>query len=565
MKNDQALVQAAQAEGVLPAQASEVLNDPSPSWVVTALSFVGAQFAVWPFLVFLALLGYKIFFEPPMSFVLAGLLLTVAVLGMRQAKGLFVTHLCFTALLLGMGLLAFSIGFARRGDNGVLLVLLAVQVGAALLVRVDWVQRILGFMAAFTFMLVFIGSISLDDDRAWRMAMPHLANAALLALAWAAWCAYEARLSTHALARNASAFSSGVGVALLYAALVSSGSVFTMGSLWGSGTRMGSADSATAGTAQLFQLSWLVGLQWLLTLGACAWLVRRWGLHGADKRRELLALSLVYLCLMVLAFFTHDAGVVALVGTVALATGRKRLLALALFVLLAQLSGFYYALAWPLVKKAGVLAVVGASLGVALWLLQRMVGQTHAAATGTPNPTTGRGRFALPLIAVGALLSLGAANYDVLKKEQVIAGGQKIFIALAPRDPRSLMQGDYMALNFGFPLDIQSRLGQGNDDGIQRRASVVAKLDERSVATVLRVAAPNEPLAAGEMLLPLQRKNNNWVLVTDAFYFPEGMGTPFSQARFGEFRALPDGRALLVGLVNEQLVPIVAQRRVQSN
>lgn len=565
MKSEQALVQAAQAEALLPAHASEVLNDPAPSWVVTVLSFVGAQFAVWPFLAFLALLGFKVFFQAPMSFVLSGLLLVVGVLGMRQARGLFVTHLCFTALLLGMALLVFSLGIARNGVNGVMLVLLAVQVGAALLVRVDWVLRILGFMAAFTFMMIFIGAISADHHRTWRMAFPHLINGVVLALAWAAWCVHEARLSTHALARNTSAFASGVGVALLYVALVSSDSALTLGSMWGSSTRMGSADSATAGMAQLFRLSWVVGLQWLLTLGAWVWLVRHWNLHKSDKRRELLALRLVYLCLLVFAFFTRDGGVVALVGTVALATGRKRLLALALLVLLAQLSGFYYALAWPLVKKAGVLAVVGASLGVALWLLQRWYGQTSSAAHSTPSAWAGPTRYALPLIALGALLSLGAANYDVMKKEQVIASGQKIYIALAPRDPRSLMQGDYMALNFGFPRDIQGALDSGDDGRTQRRATVVAKLDERSVATVLRMAAAQESLAPGEILLPLQRKNNNWVLVTDAFHFPEGMGTPFGQARFGEFRALPDGRALLVGLADDKLQPIIAARKPAAN
>jgi uncharacterized membrane-anchored protein len=414
-------------------------------------------------------------------------------------------------------------------------------------------------------MMIFIGSVGLNDNAAWRWAFPRLSNAALLALVWAGWCANEVRLSTHALARNTSAFADGVGVALLYVALVSSGSVFTMGGLFDSGTRMGSADSAKAGMAQLFSFTWVSGLQWLLTLGAWAWLTHRWNLSAPAKRRTLLAISLVYLCLMVFAFFTHDAGVVAIVGTVALATGRKRILALALLVLLAQLSGFYYALAWPLVKKAGVLALVGAGLGVALWVLQRVYGAPRSPAGAGTGVATGRARFALPLIALGALASLGTANYDVMKKEQVIAGGQKIYIALAPRDPRSLMQGDYMALNFGFPREIQSVLDQADTGHSQRSASVVAMLDARGVATVLRVAAAQEPLASGEMLLPLQRKSNNWTLVTDAFYFPEGMGTPFSQARFGEFRALPDGRTLLVGLADEQLLPIVAQRRASSH
>jgi uncharacterized membrane-anchored protein len=44
--------------------------------------------------------------------------------------------------------------------------------------------------------------------------------------------------------------------------------------------------------------------------------------------------------------------------------------------------------------------------------------------------------------------------------------------------------------------------------------------------------------------------------VTDAWFFPEGDGARWSGARFGEFRLLPDGRALLVGMADRELKPI---------
>ena len=93
------------------------------------------------------------------------------------------------------------------------------------------------------------------------------------------------------------------------------------------------------------------------------------------------------------------------------------------------------------------------------------------------------------------------------------------------------------------------------------RRMLVATLDARGVATVRRLAQDGAPLAAGERLLPVKRLQGDWVLVTDAFYFPEGQGEPFAQARFGEFRALPDGRALLVGLADEHLQPIAPAPR----
>jgi uncharacterized membrane-anchored protein len=575
MSQDHTLVNVAQSEGLLPERASEIANDPSPSWVITTLSFIGAQFTVWPFLLLIALIGGRNFYEPPQSFVLAAVLIVGAVLGLRASLPIFVSHLCFSALLTGMGLLVFSLFFAMKVGNLALIILLLVTIGAALLVRVPWVQRLLGMGAAVTAMLILpklYGSDGSSDERGLRMmylAFPPLVNTLLIAAAWATWCVLEVRLSVHKLARNTGAFMDGVGVALLAAQVYASGSFFRGGGVFDSGTRAGSADSPAAGTAALFALNWVVVLQLLTTIAAWWWLTKRWQLGAAGKRREWALLSLVYLCLAVLGFFTRDGGVVAIVGTVALATGRTRVLALAIFVLLTQLSGFYYALAWPLVHKAGLLVIMGAFIAVFLWALRRQ----FAAASAAPHTATrhaARPALAMGLVAVGAVLSLGAANYDVMKKEQVISGGQKIYIALVPRDPRSLLQGDYMALNFGFPANVQTALDK--DDLMQQTVSVAAALDSKGVATVLRVIDPTtldiSALPSGQIRLPLQRKGGQWVLVTDAFYFPEGRGEPFKQAKFGEFRALADGRALLVGLADGSLRPISPSRdkaATQSN
>ena len=42
--------------------------------------------------------------------------------------------------------------------------------------------------------------------------------------------------------------------------------------------------------------------------------------------------------------------------------------------------------------------------------------------------------------------------------------------------------------------------------------------------------------------------HGDWVLVSDAWSFPEGEAARWSRARFGEFRVDANGRALLVGL-----------------
>src|SRR5690606_9942359 len=56
---------------------------------------------------------------------------------------------------------------------------------------------------------------------------------------------------------------------------------------------------------------------------------------------------------------------------------------------------------------------------------------------------------------VAGLLVLGAVNYAIYAKERVIRDGDVVFLELAPVDPRSLMQGDYMALRFRLADQIE--------------------------------------------------------------------------------------------------------------
>src|SRR5207248_6657431 len=114
------------------------------------------------------------------------------------------------------------------------------------------------------------------------------------------------------------------------------------------------------------------------------------------------------------------------------------------------------------------------------------------------------------------------------------------FVELAPVDPRSLMQGDYMQLSFRVP-DAGARPLAGE------RPRVVARRDDRGVATLLRLDA-GTPLAPDELRIELTPKNGRWTLVTDAWFFREGEGERWARAKYGEFRVDADGRALLVGL-----------------
>jgi uncharacterized membrane-anchored protein len=148
-----------------------------------------------------------------------------------------------------------------------------------------------------------------------------------------------------------------------------------------------------------------------------------------------------------------------------------------------------------------------------------------------------------------ALAVLAVVNVGIWQKEDLIAHGRPVYVELAPVDPRSLMQGDFMRLNFSIPGEIQAlqrgMVGAG-------RPLVVARLDARGVATLLRMDT-GTPLGADEMRIELTPKDGRWILVSDAWFFREGESARWASARYGEFRVDSRGRALLVGLRGAKL------------
>ena len=151
--------------------------------------------------------------------------------------------------------------------------------------------------------------------------------------------------------------------------------------------------------------------------------------------------------------------------------------------------------------------------------------------------------------AMHVVLVLAVANIGIWQKENLIAHGLPVFVALAPVDPRSLMQGDFMALRFSVPSEGADAI---HDGAGARRPKVVARRDARGIATLQRLDS-GQPLAADELRIELSPKNGGWVLVTDAWFFKEGEADRWARARYGEFCVGSDGRALLVGLRGAEL------------
>ena len=64
------------------------------------------------------------------------------------------------------------------------------------------------------------------------------------------------------------------------------------------------------------------------------------------------------------------------------------------------------------------------------------------------------------IVIVAGLIILALANYSIYSRERLLTEGNLVLLQLAPVDPRSLMQGDYMALRMQAANDLRSRVAK---------------------------------------------------------------------------------------------------------
>ena len=152
------------------------------------------------------------------------------------------------------------------------------------------------------------------------------------------------------------------------------------------------------------------------------------------------------------------------------------------------------------------------------------------------------------------LLFLYLVNSGIMGAEQNIANGTQVYLRLAPVDPRSLIQGDYMMLDYQIESDA-------NEDGLREieRGQIVVELDENNVAQYSRLYK-GETLAENEMLVNFVN-TDEWRGVrigVDSFFFQEGQADAYAEARYADVRITEGGTIMLVDLVGENFEDLVA-------
>ena len=154
-------------------------------------------------------------------------------------------------------------------------------------------------------------------------------------------------------------------------------------------------------------------------------------------------------------------------------------------------------------------------------------------------------KYSRILIIVNLILLLGYFNWSVYQKEQTLKDGQLVLLQLAPVDPRSLMQGDYMRLNY---KEASSNLP---DEQTDTRGYVILRTDSNQVGEIVRLQNTLEPVNDNELVIRYKIINRRLFLGAESFFFEEGQDTLYQKAVYGGLKVDDKGQSLLVGLYDE--------------
>ena len=297
--------------------------------------------------------------------------------------------------------------------------------------------------------------------------------------------------------------------------------------------------------------------------------------HSESKHTEavliLLALSLFALGFVGIPAILYLTALLLLVYW----TDSRAFFGLLVFTFVVYLGGFYYQLSIPLLYK-GVLLVSFAVIFaiIALFLHARYKSPSQSA---VENHSV----FKAPiwLVSVFVIALLGAVNYKVQQFEDVLATGKPVVLKIAPVDPRSLMQGDYMVLNYAILSEIQQSqvlsesnesletsesidTGEANETmGIDesspsgKKAYILVHLDKNHVATLCEAQSeiPTDfKHCTPNVYLPIRYKGWSPELPSQDYFFAEGKGEYYAQSEYAEYR-FKDGILLLARLLDKDL------------
>ena len=486
------LILLAQSENVLPndAKAQSTSTNQRP-WPVIVLTALGAWLVAIPAIIVLAYI-FSAGFHSSAAFGFVGVALIVACYFFLNTKELpiFIEQFIFPLLITGLAFFGWMLLESFKLPINIAAPIMSLLlIVLALVLPQFWLRTLLGAGAGF------FAAASLISH--WEGYRHHFLNMSpsismhFIAAAWVAIILFTFKKNKSALWSQKAIviepiISGWLVITLLGLALVS-GQTFLLGASLSETNDLAEWATQDANSSALSNNAVILqAISSCLTLCAGVFLGWRW----ISVRK--IWFAAIVISLAALAFFMPTLGVVLLILCLCCCTQRWLLAGLAATSATWIVGAFYYALTYPLIQKAGLLALVSIVLaGFALWGLQN-ASKTPQTSKHTDflknsiNLQTWRSQtvgVVLAVILVGIV-----ANTSIWQKEKLIKTGQPVFVALAPVDPRSLMQGDFMALNF-IPRSVSNATSKNTSEAVFdlefNYPSIIFQLDEQGIASLV--------------------------------------------------------------------------------
>ncbi len=148
------------------------------------------------------------------------------------------------------------------------------------------------------------------------------------------------------------------------------------------------------------------------------------------------------------------------------------------------------------------------------------------------------------LVVLNIIIILGLVNFNIYQKEKQLKEGKLILLKLAPVDPRSLMQGDYMQLSYEIAQNTPP-------ENMPKRGYCVVRCDSANIATFARFQSSLEPQNPGDYLISYTQQTDNSISIgAQSYFFEEGSAEKFENAAYGALKVDQKGHSLLIGLCN---------------
>ncbi|MBN8723149.1 MAG: GDYXXLXY domain-containing protein [Acidobacteria bacterium] len=227
------------------------------------------------------------------------------------------------------------------------------------------------------------------------------------------------------------------------------------------------------------------------------------------------------------------------------------LIALAIAFFPVFITIYYYNLDLTLDIKSYILMASGIVLLLMRWYLSKFKAEEKGTLSIFPSSPINFRSPALWSTLAALIVILFVVNAMIIQKEGVLASGKTVLLRLAPVDPRSLIQGDYMVLDY----EISRQFTHEELKTVPREGNLVIKIDTNNVATFLRFHK-GETLNPGEHLLYYRVKVSKYFsrmqLGAESFFFQEGHAKYYETARYGELKIDAKGNSVLAGLRGEK-------------